>query len=148
MTPSKTLAFAAAAALACAAMPTLAQHADHDKPPVAMMAPQPPARLVVDEPIASLLANGVVILPYHAENLHFLPVFGAAGLSVWPRVGHVHVTVDDGPWHWVDASGEPLVIQGLPAGPHKVLVELADAAHHVLDSKTVSLVIPPRTAAR
>lgn len=66
-------------------------------PPVAMMAPQPPARLVVDEPIAALLANGVVILPYHAENLHLLPVFGAAGLNVWPRVGHVHVTVDDGP---------------------------------------------------
>jgi hypothetical protein len=30
-------------------------------------------------------------------------------LDVSPRVGHIHVTVDDAPWHWADGSGEPLI---------------------------------------
>src|SRR5437667_4356244 len=41
--------------------------------------------------------------------------------ATFPR--HIHVTVDDAPWRWADASGEPLIINGLPAGPHKVLIE-------------------------
>jgi hypothetical protein len=44
----------------------------------------------------------------------------------------------------VDASGEPLIIQGLAPGPHRVLIELADPTHHVIDAQTVNLVIPPR----
>ena len=51
------------------------------------------------------------------------------------------MTVDDAAWRWADASGEQLIINGLPAGPHKVLVELADPTHTVIDSKTVDLVI-------
>ena len=61
-----------------------------------------------------------------------------------PRIGHLHVTVDDAPWHWVDASGEPLIIQGLPPGPHKVLVQLADPMHRVIDQGLVELVIPEK----
>jgi hypothetical protein len=52
------------------------------------------------------------------------------------------VTVDDAPWHWVDASGEPLIVQGLPPGPHRVLIQLADATHRVIDQGVVELVIP------
>ena len=44
---------------------------------------------------------------------------------------------DDLPWDWADASGVPVVIQNLPPGPHRVLVELADANHHVLDHRVV-----------
>jgi hypothetical protein len=69
-------------------------------------------------------------------------IFGEGALSVSPRVGHLHITVDDAPWHWVDASGEPLVLQGLPTGSHKVLIELADPTHRVIDRGVVSLVIP------
>jgi len=82
------------------------------------------------------------VIRYRAENLRIEPVFGPAVLDVSPRIGHIHVTVDDAPWHWADSSGEPLIIQGLPAGPHKVLIELADPTHKVIDRQVVDLVIP------
>jgi hypothetical protein len=59
-----------------------------------------------------------------------------------PRIGHVHVVVDGAPWHWADASGEQLIIVGLPAGPHKVEVTLSDANHQPLDRISVSFTIP------
>jgi len=84
------------------------------------------------------------VIPYSTENLRIVPVYGAAALSVVPRVGHVHITVDDSPWHWVDASGEAVIIQGLTPGTHQVLIELADPTHRVIDRETVSFEIPPR----
>jgi hypothetical protein len=69
-------------------------------------------------------------------------VFGPAALAVSPRIGHIHVTVDDAPWRWADASGEPLNINGLPAGPDKVLIELVNANHQTLDRGVVNFVIP------
>jgi hypothetical protein len=48
----------------------------------------------------------------------------------------------------VDASGEPLIIQGLTPGPHRVLIDLADPTHLVIDSKTVSFEIPQRSSAQ
>jgi len=71
-----------------------------------------------------------------------VPVFGKGALDVSPRIGHVHITVDDAPWHFVDASGETVIVVGLKPGPHKVLLELADPTHHVIDSKAVSFEIP------
>jgi hypothetical protein len=115
-----------------------------DVAPIAAPASQAPARLVVAPPLPDELARGLVVIQYRAENLRFVPVFGRAALSVVPRIGHLHITVDDASWHWVDASGEPLIIQGLKPGPHRVLVELADPTHHVIDSKIVSLEIPSR----
>jgi Family of unknown function (DUF6130) len=50
-------------------------------------------------------------------------------------------------WHWADASGEPLIIKGLPAGPHKVLIELVNANHQTLDKGVVTFVIPERAQA-
>ncbi len=49
---------------------------------------------------------------------------------------------DDAPRHFVD-NGETLIVVGLKPGPHKVLVELADPTHRVIDSKTFSFEIPP-----
>jgi hypothetical protein len=69
-------------------------------------------------------------------------VFGPAALAVSPRIGHLHVTVDDLPWDWADASGVPVIIQNLPPGPHRVLVELADANHHILDHRILDFVVP------
>ncbi|WP_370967464.1 DUF6130 family protein [Amycolatopsis sp. cg9] len=111
--------------------------------PVVPLASQPPPALVVDAPLPEQLAMGLVVLRYRAENLRIVPVYGPAALDVSPRVGHIHVTVDDAPWHWADAGGEPLIIQALPPGPHKVRLGLADPTHQVLDSKTVSFVVPP-----
>jgi hypothetical protein len=110
------------------------------------LASQPAPRLHVDTPLAEPLARGLAVIRYRAENLRIEPVFGPAALDVSPRIGHIHVTVDDAPWHWADVSGEPLIIQGLPAGSHKILVELADPTHKVIDSKAVSLVIPQQEA--
>ena len=103
---------------------------------------QPPPRVLVDAPLAEPLARGVVVLQYRAENLRIVPVFGAAAVEVSPRVGHLHVTIDDMPWDWADASGVPIIIQNLPPGPHRVLVELANANHHILDHRLVEFVVP------
>lgn len=101
-----------------------------------------PAKLIVDPPLADQLAQGLVFIQYRTENLRVVPVFGKGALDVSPRIGHVHITVDDAPWHFVDASGETVVVVGLPPGPHKVLFEMADPTHRVIDSKTVSFEIP------
>jgi len=41
-----------------------------------------------------------------------------------------------------DASGEARIINGLPAGPHKVLIELVNANHQTLDKRVVHFMIP------
>lgn len=110
--------------------------------PVVPLASEPPARLIVDPPIPEALAVGRVYIQYRAENLRIVQVFGPAALAVSPRIGHVHVTVDDLPWHWADASGEQLILTGLPVGQHKVLIELVDANHKTIDQKVVEFVVP------
>jgi len=86
------------------------------------------------------------VIPYCAENMRIAPVFGSGALAV-SRVGHIHVTVDEAPWHWADASGNPLILRGLPPGPHKVLIELVDPNHQPVDKGTVTFDIPKKAAA-
>jgi hypothetical protein len=112
--------------------------------PVVPLASQPPARLIVDAPLPEQLARGYVVIRYQAENVRIMPVYGEAALGILPRIGHLHITLDDLPWHWLDASGEPISINGLLPGTHKVLLQLESPIHKVIDSKTVSFVIPPR----
>jgi hypothetical protein len=140
----KKLAIMAACALS-AATAASAQSAKDIVGPSALVAieNQPPAKLIVDPPLAEQLAKGLVFIQYRAENLRVVPVFGKGALDVSPRIGHVHVTVDDAPWHFVDASGETLIVVGLKPGAHKVLVELADPTHRVIDRQTVNFVVPP-----
>jgi hypothetical protein len=107
-----------------------------------------PAKIVVDPPLAEPLASrGVAIIQYCAQNLHLAPVFGPNALAVSPRVGHIHVRVDDASWVWADASGQPIILMGLPPGPHKVLIALEDANHHTLDESSVTFVVPEKNAA-
>ncbi|MEH1911927.1 DUF6130 family protein [Nostoc sp.] len=101
-----------------------------------------PPKLIVDPPLPEPLAQGRVFIQYRTENLRVLPVFGKDALEVSPRIGHIHVTVDDAPWHFVDTSGETLILVGLEPGPHKVLIELADPTHKVITSETVSFTVP------
>jgi len=112
--------------------------------PVIPLASEPPAKIIVDPPLPDALARGLVVIQYRTENLRIVAVFGPGALDVSPRIGHIHVTVDDAPWHWADASGEPLIIQSLPPGPHRVLVQLADPTHRVIDQGLVDFVIPER----
>lgn len=108
--------------------------------------PQPPAKLIVDPPLARPLSKGAVFIQYCVENLRIEPVFGPDALKVTPRIGHIHVVVDDAPWHWADTSGEPVILVGLPAGKHKVTIIVADPTHKPIDHKTVEFTVPPHTA--
>ena len=115
--------------------------------PVIPLASESPAKIFIDPPLAEPLASrGAVVINYCAENLRFVPVFGPKALAVSPRVGHIHVRVDDASWVWADASGNPIILMGLSPGPHKVLIELEDANHHTLDLGTVKFVVPEKTA--
>ena len=107
---------------------------------------EPPAKIVVDPPLAEPLASrGVVVIQYCVLNIHLEPVFGAGARAASPRVGHLHVNLDDAPWVWMDASGNLIILQGLPPGPHKVLLQLNDANHHPLDQAKVLFVVPGST---
>ena len=96
----------------------LAQSATHTCRPaqvIPLAGTEPDAKLVIDAPLAEPLASrGVVVIWYCAENMRIASVFGSGALAVSPRLGHIHVTVDEAPWHWADASGNPLILRGLP----------------------------------
>ena len=112
--------------------------------PLIAIANEPPPKLIVDPPLPEPLALGRVFIQYRTENLRVVPVFGEGALKVSPRIGHVHITVDDASWHFVDASGETVILVGLPAGPHRVLFQLADPMHKVITSQTVKFTVPAR----
>lgn len=141
---------AALAACTVFAAPALAQSARDIRGPSALVAieNEPPPKLIVDPPLAEQLARGLVFIQYRTENLRVVPVFGKGALDVSPRIGHLHITVDDAPWHFVDASGETVIVVGLKPGPHKVLFEMADPTHRVIESKTVSFDVPPMPVPR
>lgn len=120
----------------------------HDTHVVEQATAQSAAHLILDSVLPVPLAKGAVVLPFRVENIKVMPVFGEAALGVTPHIGHLHITVDDVAWHWVHADNEPIVIQGLAAGPHHVTVELADPIHRVVESKTVSFEIPQSKSAR
>src|SRR5450631_3189025 len=109
--------------------------------PLLAIESEAPPKLIVDPPLAEPLAQGRVFIQYRTENLRVLPVFGQGALEVSPRIGHIHVTVDDAPWHFIDASGETVIVVGLRPGPHKVLIELADPTHKVITSETVEFML-------
>jgi hypothetical protein len=136
----------AAAVAACTLFATIAsaQSAKDVRGPSPLVAieNEAPARLIVDPPLAEQLALGLVFIQYRTENLHVVPVFGKGALDVSPRIGHIHVTVDDAPWHFVDSSGETVIVVGLKAGAHQVLIELADPTHKVITSETVKFTVP------
>ena len=116
---------------------------------------EPPPKLIVDPtPLAAGLARGIVWIQYHAENVRIVPVFGASALNVSPRIGHLHIHMDDLPWGWVEATGDnnTISVAGLPPGQHKMLVELVDANHHVFVDcaecrKTVTFTVPATVSA-
>jgi hypothetical protein len=101
---------------------------------------EPAPKLVVDAPVPEGLALGVFWAQYRVENVHIAQVFGAGALNVSPRVGHLHITVDDLPWWWADASDNNTVdIAGFPPGEHKVKIALVDADHNVFPGQVVTV---------
>jgi len=106
---------------------------------------EPAPKLIVDPPLPEGLALGIVWIQYRVENLRIVPVFGEGAIKVSPRVGHLHITVDDLPWWWADASDNNTIdIAGLPVGQHKVRIELISANHQIVpgQTKTVKFTLP------
>jgi hypothetical protein len=110
---------------------------------------EPAPKLIVDDPLPHLLDQGVVWIQWRVENVQIAPIFGKGALSVSPRVGHLHIHVDDLPWWWADASNVNTIdLAGMPPGPHKIRIVLVDANHEPFpgQSKTVKFTIPPKAA--
>jgi hypothetical protein len=106
--------------------------------PYAAVENEPAPKLIVDPPIPEALAQGIFWAQYRVENVRILPVFGAGALQASPRIAHLHITVDDLPWWWADASDNNTVdIAGLPPGPHKVTIALVDTNHNVFPGQVV-----------
>ena len=139
-TLGKTISLAAiGAALATSAFAQSARDVRGASPYVAVK-DEPPPRLVVDAPLPEGLAQGVYWAQYRVENLRIVPVFGPGSRQTSPRVGHLHVIVDDLPWWWADASDNNTVdIAGFPPGDHKVKLQLVDANHNVFPGQEVTL---------
>jgi hypothetical protein len=139
MTRLAFLLFAIAIAIASGVVGVLAE----------MSAPttEPPADLVVDPPVADLLAQGIVWIPWRAENVQIKPVFGKDALNASPPVAHLHIHVDDLPWLWAQFSDNPIDVAFLPPGQHQIRVELVNANHQGVLSKTVTFTVPERAAA-
>jgi hypothetical protein len=140
--PLKELAAMAASSLIVAGAAAQSAKDIRGPSPLVAIENEAPPKLIVDPPLAEQLSRGLVFIQYRTENARIMPVFGKGALEVSPRLGHVHITVDDAPWHFVDASGETIVVVGLPPGPHKVLVELADPTHKVITGETVKFTVP------
>jgi hypothetical protein len=148
--PIGGLVFAAATAGALFATNAFAQSAREVRgsTPYLAIENEPPPKLIVDPPLAAGLAQGVIWIQYRVENVRILPVFGAGALNVSPRVGHLHIHVDDLPWLWADASDlNTIDMAGMPPGQHKVLIELVNANHQVFSgcatcSQTVTFTVP------
>jgi Family of unknown function (DUF6130) len=107
---------------------------------------EPAPKLLVEPPLPGPLATGVAFIPYRVENLRIMPIGGAAARNVSPRVGHLHITVDDLPWAWADyGQSDTIILINLPRGEHKVLVEAVDAEGSVLTSQTVKFKSPGKS---
>jgi hypothetical protein len=110
---------------------------------------EPPPKLIVDEPLPDGLPQGVVLIQYRTENCRILPVFGKEALKLSPRVGHLHVQVDDLPWLWAHTSDiNTIDIGRMPPGEHKLRITLVDGTHQAYpgQSKTVRFTIPKKAS--
>jgi hypothetical protein len=152
--PMGWLVLAAAAGSALLATNAFAQSAREVRgsTPYLAIENEPPPKLILDPPLPAGLTQGVIWIQYRVENVRILPVFGAGALNVSPRIGHLHIRVDDLPWLWADASDLNTVdLAGMPPGPHKVRIDLVNPNHQVFPecetcSQTVTFTVPESEA--
>ena len=106
---------------------------------------EPAPKLYVDEPDQKALAQGILWIQYRVENLRIVPVFAKGAVNVSPRVGHLHIHIDDVGWWWADSSGlNTIDVAGLKPGEHKIRIDLVNPNHQVFpgQSKTVTFTVP------
>ena len=97
----------------------------------------------MEPPLPGPLASGVAFIPYRVENLCILPVAGPAARSVSPRVGHLHIPVDDLPWQCADCGQRnTIILVNLPRCEHKVPIEAVDPEDRVLTAQNVTFKSP------
>lgn len=146
---TKTLAAVATGALLAAGAAAQSAKDARGPTPYFPAENQPAPKLIVDQVLPEPLALGLVQIQYRVENLRIMPVFGKEALDVSPRIGHLHINVDDLPWLWADSSDLGTIdIAGLPPGPHKVKIDLVDTTHAVFPGQTatVTFTVPaPKT---
>jgi hypothetical protein len=103
--------------------------------------------LTIQSPTPGEVVQGVAVIRFRTENVSigspFLPTEQRRGRF---PAGHLHVTVDGAPWHWVHATSDPVVVTPLPPGEHTVSLELAGADHRPFDARTVRFTVVARTA--
>jgi hypothetical protein len=103
--------------------------------------------LTIQSPTPGEVVEGVSVIRFRAENVSiaspFLPMEKRGGRF---PAGHLHVTVDGAPWHWLHSTSDPVVLTPLPAGEHIVALELAGADHRPLDARSVRFTVVARAA--
>ena len=108
---------------------------------------EPPPRLIAALPLPGPLAQNVVYIPYRVDNLRILHLGGPAARNVSPRVGHLHITVDDLRWSWADyGQTNTIILVGLPRGRHKVLIEVVGPEGNVFIEQMVTFRTPGKPA--
>ena len=104
---------------------------------------EPAPSLTVLPPLPGPLAKGVVFIPYRLENLRIVPVGGASARNISPRVGHLHITLDDLPWQWADyGNSSTVILVGLPRGQHKLRIEAVDPEGKPYTAGTITFTVP------
>jgi hypothetical protein len=136
------LALASASLTFCVAAWAQAAPETGRPPAVIPVENEPAPKIVPYPPLPDALARGVVIVQFRTENFRVIPVFGKNAVGVSPRIGHLHVTVDDWPGTWAHTSPDPVIVVGLKPGAHKILLELADPSHKILAKETVVVTVP------
>lgn len=140
-----------AALLAATALNIAPAHAanhDHAQPANVSSTVRTTPKLILEAPRADLLETGNVYLPFHVENMSILPLYteihGEQATTLTPTIGHLHVKVDDNAWSWIHAQPEPIYFGALSPGKHRMVIELVDASHAVIETQTLELTVPAR----
>jgi Family of unknown function (DUF6130) len=108
---------------------------------------EPAPTLSVEPPLPGPLAQGVAFIPCRVENLRILPVGGPAARNLSPRVGHLHISIDDLPWQWADyGQSNTIILVGMPRGQHKLLIEVVDAESNVFTQQSMKFTSPGKQA--
>ena len=127
----KTLIAVAAAALLGASAFAQSAREVRGPSPYGEIENEPAPKLIVDPPLPGPLAQGLFQAQYRVENVRILPVFGAGALNASPRLGHLHINVDDLPWLWAERVAGNTSTLRASARRRKVKIELLDANHQV-----------------
>jgi hypothetical protein len=120
----------------------------HDASPNAGASSQAEAtpKLTLMPPRADVLKDGFVYLPFKVENMTILPLYteihGADVTKLHPKIGHLHVMVDNSGWSWIHALTDPIYFGPLSKGSHTISIELVDAAHAVIEVQSIKVVVP------